>query len=340
MSLPNTPPRLDSSLTPTVRPRRLRATPAMRELVRENRWSPAQLVLPIFVREGIDEPVPIVSLPGQFQHTVASAVALAREVADAGVGGVIIFGVPAEENKDEFGSNAWAEECIANQALRAIRDEVGDELVLMADTCLDEFTSHGHCGPLTECGDVDNDAAVACYQKVAVSQAAAGAQVVAPSGMMDGQVEAIRAALDEAGYRDVAILAYSAKFASAFYGPFRDAVGCELTGDRKTYQEDPANLREALYETELDIAEGADMVMVKPGSSYLDVLSAVAEMSPVPVAVYQVSGEYAMVAAAAERGWIDRDRIVDEQLTSFVRAGADFILTYWALTATQWRKEK
>lgn len=328
-------PVLDSSLKPYVRPRRLRATPALRELVRENRWSARQLVLPIFVREGIDEPAPIASLPGQFQHTVASAVALTREAANAGVGGVIIFGVPAEANKDEFGSNTWAADCIANQALRAIRDEVGDEIVLMADTCLDEFTSHGHCGPLTERGDVDNDTAVACYQKVAVSQAKAGAQVVAPSGMMDGQVAAIRVALDEAGFEDVAVLAYSAKFASAFYGPFRDAVGCELSGDRKTYQEDPANRREALYETELDIAEGADMVMVKPGSSYLDVLSDVAEVSPVPVGVYQVSGEYAMVAAAAERGWIDRERIIDEQLTSFVRAGADFILTYWALDAAR-----
>lgn len=335
MSPLNNPPRLDSSLKPYVRPRRLRGTPALRELVRENRWSPRQLVLPMFVREGISEPAPISSLPGQFQHTVESAVALGREAARAGVGGLIVFGVPAEENKDELGSNAWAADCIANQALRALRGELGDDIVLMADTCLDEFTSHGHCGPLTESGDVDNDAAVACYQKVAVSQAEAGAQVVAPSGMMDGQVAAIRAALDEAGFDDVAILAYSAKFASAFYGPFRDAVGCELSGDRKTYQEDPANRREALYETELDIAEGADMVMVKPGSSYLDVLSDVAETSPVPVGVYQVSGEYAMVAAAAERGWIDRGRIIDEQLTSFVRAGADFILTYWALDAAR-----
>ncbi|MBR5950943.1 MAG: porphobilinogen synthase [Actinomycetaceae bacterium] len=336
METVSTSPILDSAVKPYVRPRRLRATPALRELVRENRWSTRQLVLPIFVREGISEPAPIASLPGQFQHTVTSAVALTREAVDAGVGGVIIFGVPAEENKDEFGSNAWSADCIANKALRAIRDEVGERIVLMADTCLDEFTSHGHCGPLTPQGDVDNDAAVACYQKVAVSQAEAGAQIVAPSGMMDGQVAAIRAALDEAGFDDVAILAYSAKFASAFYGPFRDAVGCELSGDRKSYQEDPANRREALHETELDIAEGADMVMVKPGSSYLDILSDVAEILPVPVGVYQVSGEYAMVAAAAERGWIDLERIVDEQLTSFVRAGADFILTYWALTAAKW----
>ena len=330
-----TSPSLDSAVKPYVRPRRLRATPAMRALVREARWSPEQLILPVFVREGISEPVPIASLPGQFQHTVPSVVELAREAVEAGVGGMIVFGVPAEENKDELGSNAWADECIANVALTAIREAVGDELVLIADTCLDEFTSHGHCGSLTASGDVDNDAAVACYQKVAVSQAKAGAQVVAPSGMMDGQVAAIRAALDEAGFEDVVVLAYSAKFASAFYGPFRDAVGCELSGDRKTYQEDPANRREALYETELDIAEGADMVMVKHGSSYLDVLSDVAETSPVPVGVYQVSGEYAMVAAAVERGWIDRERIIDEQLTSFVRAGADFILTYWALDAAR-----
>ena len=332
-------PTLNAELAPTRRPRRLRQSPAMRALVRENRWSPAQLIMPIFVREDISEPTPIPSLPGQFQHTVTSAVDMARELVAAGVGGMIVFGVPAEDNKDEYGSNAWSEACIANQALRAIRDAVGDDVVLIADTCLDEFTSHGHCGPLTEAGDVDNDAAVACYQKVAVSQARAGAQVIAPSGMMDGQVAALRSALDEAGFVNVPILAYSAKYASAFYGPFRDAVGCELSGDRKSYQEDPANRREALYETELDIAEGADMVMVKPGSAYLDILREVADMSPMPVGVYQVSGEYAMVAAAAERGWIDLERIVDEQLTSFVRAGANFILTYWALEAARWQAD-
>lgn len=330
-------PQLDPILAPLARPRRLRRTPALRALVREARWSPEQLVLPVFVREGIDEPVEIASLPGQYQHTVDSLVELAHEAVKLGIGGIIVFGVPAEENKDEIGSNAWAEDCIANVALRRLREEVGDSLVVMADTCLDEFTTHGHCGPITEAGEVDNDAAVACYVKVAVSQARAGAQVIAPSGMMDGQVAALRAGLDDAGFADVPILAYAAKFASAFYGPFRDAVGCELTGDRKAYQEDPANVREALHEVELDLAEGADMVMVKPGASYLDVLAAVADMSPVPVSVYQVSGEYAMVAAAAERGWIDRERIVDEQLTSFVRAGADFILTYWALEAASWR---
>lgn len=330
-------PRLDPLLVPTVRPRRLRRTPALRALVRESRWMPEQLILPVFVREGIDAPVEIASLPGQFQHTVDSLVALAREAVQLGIGGLIVFGVPAEENKDEIGSNAWSEECIANVALRAVREAVGDSIVLMADTCLDEFTTHGHCGPLNASGEVDNDAAVACYVKTAVSQARAGAHVIAPSGMMDGQVAALRAGLDEAGFADIPILAYAAKFASAFYGPFRDAVGCELSGDRKAYQEDPANLREALHEVELDVAEGADMVMVKPGSSYLDVLAGVAEMSPVPVAVYQVSGEYAMVAAAAERGWIDRERIVDEQLTSFMRAGADFVLTYWALEAARWR---
>ncbi len=331
-------PTLDPILAPVVRPRRLRRTPALRALVRETRWQPEQLVLPVFVREGIDAPMEIASLPGQFQHTVASLVALAREAVKLGVGGLIVFGVPDEANKDETGSNAWSENCIANVALRALREAVGDDIVLMADTCLDEFTTHGHCGPLDASGDVDNDAAVAAYVKVAVSQARAGAHVIAPSGMMDGQVAALRAGLDAAGFADMPILAYAAKFASAFYGPFRDAVGCELAGDRKAYQEDPANAREALREAELDLAEGADMVMVKPGSSYLDVLASVAEMSPVPVAVYQVSGEYAMAAAAAERGWIDLDRIVDEQLLSFVRAGADFVLTYWAMDAARWRR--
>ncbi len=308
----------------------------MRRMVRETRVHPEQLIMPVFVREDITEPTPIASLPGQYQHTLQSVVELAKTAVERGVGGLIVFGVPAPENKDEFGSNTWSPDCIANKALRAIREAVGDEIVLMADTCLDEFTTHGHCGPLAADGSVDNDLTLVAYQKEAVAQAQAGAQVIAPSGMMDGQVLAIRAALDEAGFENVPIMAYAAKFASAFYGPFRDAVGCELKGDRKGYQEDPGNGREALHEVELDLDEGADIVMVKPASYYGDVLVKVAEMSPVPVAAYQVSGEYAMVEAAAAAGWIDRERVIKEQLTSLVRAGADMILTYWAVEAAAW----
>ena len=315
----------------TIRPRRLRTTPAMRALVRETRVSPGQLVLPVFVRDGIDAPAPIASMPGVVQHTVDSLRREAVRAANAGVGGLMLFGVPLESDKDAAGSSGEDPDGILNRGLRAVREEVGDDLVVMADTCLDEFTSHGHCGVLDARGRVDNDATVDAYVRLAVAQADAGAHVVGPSGMMDGQVLAIRSGLDQAGYADVSILAYAAKYASAFYGPFREAVGSSLRGDRRTYQQDPANRREGLRETLLDLAEGADMVMVKPASHYLDVLADVAAASDVPVAAYQVSGEYAMIAAAAERGWIDREAAASESVTSIVRAGADIVLTYFAL---------
>ncbi|MDO5049106.1 MAG: porphobilinogen synthase [Actinomycetaceae bacterium] len=317
--------------TPTDRPRRLRTTPAMRELVQETRVHPRQLVLPAFIRDGIDSPVEIPSMPGQFQHTEQSLRELARRCVDAGIGGIDLFGVPKEEDKDAEGSVAWAKDGILNRGLEVIRDEVGDALVIIADTCLDEFTSHGHCGVVNDRGAVDNDATLELYAKEAVSQARAGAHIVSPSGMMDGQVRVIREALDDEGFEDVAILAYSAKYASAFFGPFRDAVGSGLQGDRKTYQQDPANRREGMRETMLDLAEGADMVMVKPAGYYLDVLADVAAVSEVPVAAYQVSGEYAMIQAAAANGWLDRDRVVRESITGIVRAGADIVLTYFAL---------
>lgn len=315
----------------TIRPRRLRTTPAMRGLVRETRVSPGQLVLPVFVRDGIDAPAPIASMPGVVQHTVDSLRREAVRAANAGVGGLMLFGVPLESDKDAAGSSGEDPDGILNRGLRAVREEVGDDLVVMADTCLDEFTSHGHCGVLDARGRVDNDATVDAYVRLAVAQADAGAHVVGPSGMMDGQVLAIRSGLDQAGYADVSILAYAAKYASAFYGPFREAVGSSLRGDRRTYQQDPANRREGLREAILDLAEGADMVMVKPASHYLDVLADVAAASDVPVAAYQVSGEYAMIAAAAERGWIDREAAASESVTSIVRAGADIVLTYFAL---------
>lgn len=315
----------------TIRPRRLRTTPAMRALVRETRVSPGQLVLPVFVRDGIDAPAPIASMPGVVQHTVDSLRREAVRAANAGVGGLMLFGVPLESDKDAAGSSGEDPDGILNRGLRAVREEVGDDLVVMADTCLDEFTSHGHCGVLDARGRVDNDATVDAYVRLAVAQADAGAHVVGPSGMMDGQVLAIRSGLDAAGYADVSILAYAAKYASAFYGPFREAVGSSLRGDRRTYQQDPANRREGLRETLLDLAEGADMVMVKPASHYLDVLADVAAASDVPVAAYQVSGEYAMIAAAAERGWIDSEAAASESVTSIVRAGADIVLTYFAL---------
>ena len=315
----------------TIRPRRLRTTPAMRALVRETRVSPGQLVLPVFVRDGIDAPAPIASMPGVVQHTVDSLRREAVRAANAGVGGLMLFGVPLESDKDAAGSSGEDPDGILNRGLRAVREEVGDDLVVMADTCLDEFTSHGHCGVLDARGRVDNDATVDAYVRLAVAQADAGAHVVGPSGMMDGQVLAIRSGLDQAGYADVSILAYAAKYASAFYGPFREAVGSSLRGDRRTYQQDPANRREGLREAILDLAEGADMVMVKPASHYLDVLADVAAASDVPVAAYQVSGEYAMIAAAAERGWIDREAAASESVTSIVRAGADIVLTYFAL---------
>lgn len=320
---------VDSAPIPTIRPRRLRTTPAMRALVRETHVDPAKLIWPVFVRDDIDEPREIAAMPGQYQHTIDSLRRAAAEAAEAGVGAIDLFGVPAR--RDAIGSQAWAEDGILNRGLAAVRAEVGDALVVCADTCLDEFTDHGHCGLLDSEGRVDNDATLPLYQAMAISQARAGAHMVSPSGMMDGQVAAIRAALDQAGHADVAILAYSAKYASAYFGPFREAVGSTLKGDRRTYQQDPANRREGLFEALLDAAEGADMLMVKPAGPYLDVLADVAAASDIPVAAYQVSGEYAMVEAAAANGWIDRTRVIDESLTGIFRAGADSVLTYWAL---------
>ena len=320
---------VDGAPIPTIRPRRLRSTPAMRALVRETHVDPAKLIWPVFVRDDIDAPREIAAMPGQYQHTIDSLRRAAAEAAEAGVGAIDLFGVPAR--RDAIGSQAWAEDGILNRGLAAVRAEVGDALVVCADTCLDEFTDHGHCGLLDEEGGVDNDATLPLYQAMAISQARAGAHMVSPSGMMDGQVAAIRAALDQAGYADVAILAYSAKYAPAYFGPFREAVGSTLKGDRRTYQQDPANRREGLFEALLDAAEGADMLMVKPAGPYLDVLADVAAASDIPVAAYQVSGEYAMVEAAAANGWIDRTRVIDESLTGIFRAGADSVLTYWAL---------
>ena len=320
---------VDCAPIPTIRPRRLRSTPAMRALVRETHVDPAKLIWPVFVRDDIDEPREIDAMPGQYQHTIDSLRRAAAEAAEAGVGAIDLFGVPA--HRDAIGSQAWAEDGILNRGLAAVRAEVGDALVVCADTCLDEFTDHGHCGLLDAEGGVDNDATLPLYQAMAISQARAGAHMVSPSGMMDGQVAAIRTALDQAGHADVAILAYSAKYASAYFGPFREAVGSTLKGDRRTYQQDPTNRREGLFEALLDAAEGADMLMVKPAGPYLDVLADVAAASDIPVAAYQVSGEYAMVEAAAANGWIDRTRVIDESLTGIFRAGADSVLTYWAL---------
>jgi len=319
---------------PTSRPRRLRTTPAMRRLVSETSVQPRQLVLPVFVKEGATEPVPISSMPGVVQHTRDSLRKAAAEAVTAGVGGIMLFGVPA--TRDAVGSAGTDPDGVLNVALRDVRGEVGDDIVVMADTCLDEFTDHGHCGLLDAHGRVDNDATLAVYAEMAVAQVESGAHLVGPSGMMDGQVGVIRQALDAAGHLDAGILAYSAKFASAFYGPFREAVDSQLRGDRKAYQQDPANGREALREAALDHAEGADLVMVKPAMSYLDVVRAVAEFSEVPVAAYQVSGEYAMVEAAVANGWLERQRTVLEMLTSIRRAGADVVLTYWAVQAAGW----
>ena len=313
-----------------VRPRRLRSTPAMRALVAETRIHPSQLVLPMFVAEGLDAPRPISSLPGVGQHTVDSLVDEVRRSVALGLGGVMLFGVPRPEDKDAVGSVGSAPDGILNRALSAVRDAVGDDIVIMADTCLDEFTDHGHCGVLDERGRVDNDATNDRYVELALSQAQAGAHVVGPSGMMDGQVAAIRDGLDAAGFTDTAILAYAAKYASAFYGPFREAVNSSLSGDRRSYQQDPANRREGVREADLDEAEGADMLMVKPAGYYLDVLADVAARSQVPVAAYHVSGEYAMVCAAAERGWLNRDAALAEAVTAILRAGADIVLTYAA----------
>ncbi len=315
---------------PTRRPRRLRRTPALRRLVAEAQLQVDDLVAPLFVREGIDEPHPIPSLPGVVQHTRESLRKEVRELADLGIPAVVLFGVPS--HKDATGSQAWADDGIVQLALRDLRDEMGDRIVLIADLCLDEYTDHGHCGVLTPSGEVDNDQTLTLYAKTAIAQAAAGADVVAPSGMMDGQVHAIRTALDTRGYETTAILAYSAKYASALYGPFRDAVDVHIAGggDRNGYQQDWHNGREALEEVRLDIAEGADIVMVKPALAYLDVIAAVRAEVDVPVAAYHVSGEYAMIKAAAENGWIDGDAVAVEHVTAIKRAGADIILTYLA----------
>ena len=319
---------------PISRPRRLRATAAMRRLVRETSVGAHQLVLPVFVKQDATEPLPIAAMPGVVQHSPESLRKAAADAVAAGLGGIMLFGVPT--TRDATGSGATNPDGVLNAALRNVRAQVGDDIVIMADTCLDEFTDHGHCGLLDATGGVDNDATLAVYAEMAVAQAQAGAHLVGLSGMMDGQVGAVREALDAAGHHDVGILAYSAKYASAFYGPFRDAVESQLTGDRMTYQQDPANAREALREAALDLAEGADIVMVKPAMSYLDVLKAVAEVSDVPVAAYQVSGEYSMVEAAVAQGWLDRQRAVVETLTSIRRAGADLVLTYWAVQAAGW----
>jgi len=319
---------------PVARPRRLRRTAPLRRLVSSVSVRPADLVLPMFVKEGIAEPQPVASMPGVVQHTRDSLRKAAAEAVEAGVGGLILFGIPAV--KDARGSAADDPSGVVQLALAALVAEVGDETVLLADLCLDEYTDHGHCGLLTSAGEVDNDATLERYASVAVAQARAGVHVVAPSGMMDGQVGAIRAGLDGAGFTDVAICAYSVKYASAFYGPFRDAAECAPQfGDRASYQEDPARGREALREVALDIAEGADIVMVKPALAYLDVISQVAATVQLPVAAYQVSGEYAMVEAAAAHGWLDRERVIDETLTAIRRAGADIILTYWATEAAR-----
>ncbi|WP_298330066.1 porphobilinogen synthase [Haloactinopolyspora sp.] len=316
---------------PDSRPRRLRTTNAMRRLVAQTTLEPRHLVLPMFVREGAEEPRPVPSMPGVVQHTMESLRKAVVEAVEAGVGGLMLFAIP--EHKDAIGSRGTDADGPLNAAIREVVAEVGDATVVMADLCLDEFTDHGHCGVLAADGTVDNDATLDRYAQMALAQAEAGVHVVGPSGMMDGQVRAVRRALDGAGHTDVAILAYATKYASAFYGPFRDAVESSLSGDRLTYQQDPANALEALRETALDVDEGADMVMVKPAMSYLDVVARVRDLVDVPVAAYQVSGEYSMIEAAAAQGWIDRDRAVIEALTSIRRAGADIVLTYWAVDA-------
>ncbi|MER7131469.1 porphobilinogen synthase [Streptosporangium saharense] len=315
---------------PVARPRRLRRTAAMRRMVAGTRLHPSELVLPVFVKEGIDEPSPVTSMPGVLQHTRDSLRKAANEAAQAGVGGLILFGVP--EVKDARGSAADDPEGVVQRAVADLVAEVGDALVVMTDTCLDEFTDHGHCGVLTPDGEVDNDATLERYAAAAVAQAGAGSQVIAPSGMMDGQVAAIRAALDADGFAQIPILAYSVKYASAFYGPFREAAECAPQfGDRNAYQQDGAGpVGEALREVRLDLEEGADAVMVKPALAYLDILRQVRDLVDVPVAAYQVSGEYSMIEAAAANGWIDRDRAIMESLVAIRRAGADMILTYWA----------
>lgn len=306
----------------------------MRRLVAETRLNPAELILPMFVREGVTEPAPITSMPGVVQHSIDSLTRAAVEAAEAGVGGVMLFGVP--ETRDAIGSQATDPNGVLNVATRALADEVGDALVVQTDLCLDEFTDHGHCGILDSSGRVDNDATLERYAEMALAQAHAGSHILGLSGMMDGQVSVVRDALDGAGYIDTAVLGYAAKYASAFYGPFREAVDSQLEGDRRTYQQDPANRREGLREATLDIAEGADIVMVKPAMSYLDVLADVAEISDIPVWAYQISGEYAMIEAAAANGWIDRRAAIEESVLSIRRAGADAVLSYWATELAGW----
>lgn len=318
---------------PLVRPRRLRTTPALRRMVAEQQVQARQLVLPLFVREGLDEPRPISSMPGVVQHSRSSLLAAVSEAAELGLGGVMLFGIP--EHKDATGSGAIDPGGILNLAITDVVGEVGDALTVMSDLCLDEFTDHGHCGVLTADGRVDNDRTLAAYAEMARAQAHAGVDMVGPSGMMDGQVRVIRDALDAYEHTDVGILAYSAKYASAFFGPFREAVDSSLVGDRRTYQQDPANGREGVREALLDIEQGADIVMVKPALAYLDVVRRVRDAVDVPVAAYNISGEYAMLEAAAERGWIDREAAILETLTSIHRAGADVILTYWASEAAR-----
>ena len=330
-------PDLPERLRPVIRPRRLRATPALRRLTQQTRVHPAELILPMFIREGVSEPVPIGSMPGVVQHSLDSFRAELARAARAGIGGVMLFGVP--EHKDATGTGATDPGGILNAATRIAVEEVGDALVVQTDLCLDEFTDHGHCGVLDAEGRVDNDASLVRYRDMALAQADAGSALLGLSGMMDGQVRAVRDALDGAGHSGTAILGYAAKYASAFYGPFREAVGSSLTGDRRSYQLDPGNRREGAREVLLDVEEGADVVMVKPAMSYLDVLADAAASSPVPVWAYQVSGEYAMVEAAAAHGWIDRERAIDETLTSIRRAGAEAVLTYWAVEAAErWSK--
>lgn len=310
------------------RPRRLRQSPAMRRLVAETRLHPADLILPLFVREGTPEALPISSMPGVVQHSLDSLRGAVSEAASLGLGGVMLFGIP--EHKDAIGSGATDPEGILNVATRVAVAEAGDALVVQTDLCLDEFTDHGHCGVLDARGRVDNDASLERYRDMGLAQADAGSQLLGLSGMMDGQVAAVRDALDGAGFTDTPLLGYSAKYASAFYGPFREAVQSSLVGDRRTYQQDPANRREGTRELLLDIEEGADILMVKPAMSYLDVLADAAALSPVPVWAYQVSGEYAMIEAAAANGWIDRRRAIEESVLSIKRAGADAVLTYFA----------
>lgn len=321
---------------PHTRPRRLRTSSAIRRLVAEHRLSTSGLILPVFIREDLTEPAPIGSMPGVVQHTADSLRRAAVQAAELELGGIMLFGIP--NHRDPVGSAALDPEGVLNVAIRNVRSEVGDDLVVMSDLCLDEFTDHGHCGVLDANGYVDNDATLEIYGHMAIAQAEAGVQVVAPSGMMDGGTGAVRQALESAGHTNTAVMAYAAKYASAFYGPFREAVDSQLSGDRRTYQMDASNRREALAEVRLDVEEGADIVIVKPAMSYLDILADVAAVSPVPVAAYQISGEYAMIEAAAANGWIDRRGAIMESLLGIKRAGADMVLTYWASEVASWLK--